>query len=169
MLALLLLVFAPAVPAAPSAAEKEASRVLIQTFLKCWESGDAATFASLLHPDLVFGYPGGRMGRDALVSLFSEYRRAKKDIKIYFGDVFISDGKKHCINYQFAATDRASGRRFAVGTGVMCELADGKIIGFREYWDTRIPEAQKQGELPLDEGVVTPWPASVWLRKETIN
>lgn len=47
----------------------------------------------------------------------SHYRRAKKDIKIYFGDVFISDGKKHGINYQFAATDRSSGRRFAVGTG----------------------------------------------------
>ncbi|MFO1446832.1 MAG: nuclear transport factor 2 family protein [Opitutaceae bacterium] len=156
-------------PVRAASPEHEAVRTLVQRFLKCWETGDVATFESLLHPQLSFGYPGGRMDRATLVATFKEYQAAKKDIRIYFGDAFISDGKKHCINYQFAATDRASGKRFAVGTGVMCELSEGKIIGFREYWDTRVAEAQKIGELPLDEGVVTPWPGSVWLRKETIN
>jgi len=161
------------VPLASMAADalpnKDESKALLQRFVRCWETGDAKTFASLLHPELSFGYPGGRMGRTELIKLFSQYQSEKKDLKVYFGDVFISDGKKHCFNYQFAATDRKSGKRFAVGTGVMCELSGGLIIGFREYWDTRVAEAQKSGELPLDEGIVTPWPGSVWLRKETIN
>lgn len=155
--------------AAPTAEEKAATRQIIQKFLKCWETGDHATFSALLHPDLVFGYPGGRFNREGLIKTFDDYQKQKKDIKIYFGDLFVSDGAKHVINYQFAATDRESGKRFAVGTGVICEFKDSKIIAFREYWDASVPEDQKAGELPLDEGKVAPWPISVWLRADTIN
>jgi ketosteroid isomerase-like protein len=155
--------------AAPTAAEKAATRATIEKFLKCWETGDQATFASLLHPDLVFGYPGGRFNYDGLVKTFAAYHQQKHDIKIYFGDKFISDGRKSVLTYQFAATDNASGKRFAVGTAVICGFKDGKIVAFREYWDSSVPEDQKAGELPLDEGSVSPWPISVWLRADTIN
>jgi len=152
-----------------ASADKAAIRATIEKFLKCWETNDAATFGSLLHPDLVFGYPGGRFNRDGLLKTFEEYHRQKHDIKIYLGDKFVSDGKKHVLIYQFAATDNATGKRFAVGTAVICELKDGKFVAFREYWDTSVAEDQKAGELPLDEGTPTPWPVSVWLRPDTIN
>lgn len=161
---------APARAAAPTAEAKTAARTVLRTFLKCWETGDRATFASLLHPELVFGYPGGRLTRETLLQTFDAYQKQKRDIRIYFGELFVSDGTKHFLNYQFAATDRESGKRFAVGTGVVCEMKDGKISAFREYWDTGVPEQQKAGELPLDEGkTVTPWPESVWLRPDRIN
>lgn len=155
--------------AAPSPAEKAATRATIEKFLKCWETGDQATFASLLHPDVVFGYPGGRFNYDGLVKTFAAYHQQKHDIKIYFSEKFVSDGKKSVLPYQFAATDNATGKRFAVGTAAICEFKDGKIIAFREYWDTSVPEDQKSGALPLDEGSVSPWPISVWLRADTIN
>lgn len=149
--------------------DKAFAKSLMQRFLKCWETGDQVTFASLLHPDLVFAYPGGRLGRDALIKTFEDYQKQKKDIKIYFSETFVSNGQKHILPYQFAATDRVTAKRFAVGTGALCELRDGKIIAFREYWDTSVAEQQRAGTLPLDEGSVTPWPSSVWLRVETIN
>lgn len=156
-------------PLQGQAASPSDPRTVIQKFLKCWETGDASTFAGLLHDKVVFAYPGGRFDKAALLKTFADYKQKKKDIKIYFADYFISDGRKYVTAYQFAATDRETGLRFAVGTGVVCEIADGKIISFKEYWDTQLPEMQRQGELPLDEGQVTPWPASIWLRPETID
>jgi ketosteroid isomerase-like protein len=150
-------------------AENLEAKALYSRFLKAWETGDVGAFSACLHPALVFKYPGGVLSKDELVATFTAYQKDKKDIKIYFGDFFISEGTKHFIAYQFAATDRATEKRFAVGTGVAGEIKDGQIIAFREYWDAEVAEKQKAGELPLDEGKVAPWPASVWLRFDTID
>jgi len=154
---------------AAAATEKAVAQETLRRFLKCWETGDRETFAALLHPRLVFGYPGGRLTRDGLIQTFDTYQTQKKEIKIYFGDLSVSDGKHYIANYQFAATDRVTGKRFAVGTGAICELSEGKIVALREYWDAGVSEQQKEGLLPLDEGKVSPWPMSVWLRPEEIN
>jgi len=150
-------------------AAEPAAQALYSKFLKSWETGDAETFAACLHPDIVFKYPGGVLGRDQLVATFKSYHKEKKDIKIYLADFFVSDKAKHFTAYQFAATDRATGKRFAVGTGVAGEIKDGLIIAFREYWDAEVAQRQKAGELPLDEGDVLPWPSSIWLRFDTID
>jgi len=156
-------------PTLPPVSKTEASTV-VHTFLKCWETGDEATFESLLGDQVVFAYPGGRFDRSELIQTFKDYHLQKKDIRIYFSDFFISDGQRHVTSYQFAATDRTTGLRFAVGTGVICKIKGGKIIEFKEYWDNEVPGRQKLGELPLDEGkIVAPWPSSVLLRAEKIN
>ncbi len=149
--------------------DKAAAETLIKDFLLSWQSGDDEAFARSLHPDVLFAYPGGRFDYDELVAMFSAYQQEKQDIKIYFADYFISDGKTHVTAYQFAATDRESQQRFAVGTGVVCEIKDGKIVLFKEYWDSQLAPMQKAGELPLEEGEVHPWPSSVWLRPDTID
>lgn len=149
--------------------DRQQSRMLVERFLKCWETGDQETFASLLHPEVEFAYPGDRLGKSSLLAVFEEYQRRKKDIRIYFWDEFFVDGNKFAFAYQFAATDRASGKRQAVGTGVVGRIEDGKIVLFKEYYDEQVAELQYQGKLPLDEGQVSPWPASVWLRPETID
>jgi ketosteroid isomerase-like protein len=145
------------------------AQALYTKFLQSWQNGDADAFASCLHPDLVFKYPGGVVGKADLVGMFKTYQTEKTDIKIYLADFFVSEGARHYTAYQFAATDRATGKRFAVGTGVAGEIKDGLIIAFREYWDSEVAQRQKAGELPLDEGDVLPWPSSVWLRFDTID
>tara|TARA_R110002167_G_scaffold31582_1_gene103641 strand:+ start:474 stop:1022 length:549 start_codon:yes stop_codon:yes gene_type:complete len=154
--------------AAASPSEAEA-KSLIHGFLSAWESGDAETFATALHPDVVFAYPGGRLDYGALTALFTSYQKEKTDIKIYFADFLISDGDRYVTAYQFAATDVESAERFAVGTGIVCRFADGKLIEVKEYWDSQLASLQKSGEVPLDEGIVAPWPDSVWLRPDTID
>ncbi|MEM7790272.1 MAG: nuclear transport factor 2 family protein [Verrucomicrobiota bacterium] len=143
---------------------------IITTFLKCWENGDAETFEALLAPEVRFAYPGDILNKAELMEVFRGYPKKKKDIKIYLWDVSISEGNTHVTAYEFAATDRESGERFAVGTGVWCIIENGKITDFREFWDSELVMRQKKGELPLDEGgQVTPWPETVWLRHETID
>jgi len=78
-------------------------------------------------------------------------------------------GDRFATAYQFAATDRATGKRQAVGTGVTGIIENGKILLFKEYYDEEVAPRQYDEELPLDEGIVTPWPASIWLRPETID
>ena len=149
--------------------DRQQTQALIERFLKCWETGDRQTFAAVLHADVEFAYPGDRIGKTELLALFDNYQREKREIRIYFWDQFFVDGDKFAFAYQFAATDRSTGKRQAVGTGVVGRIKDGKIIQFKEYYDEQVAELQYQGKLPLDEGQVTPWPASVWLRPETID
>ena len=152
-----------------AALDREQTRTLVERFLKCWETGDQQTFAALLHADVEFAYPGDRLGKSELLAVFEDYQQRKQDIRIYFWDEFFVDGDKFAFAYQFAATDRATGKRQAVGTGVVGRVEDGKIVLFKEYYDEQVAELQYQGKLPLDEGQVSPWPASVWLRPETID
>ncbi|NJO13306.1 MAG: hypothetical protein HC872_07425 [Gammaproteobacteria bacterium] len=112
---------------------------------------------------------GARLNKTQLLELFLQYRQQKRDIKIYLWDQFFVVGEEFFTAYQFAATDRTLGKRQAVGTGVMGRIKDGKIVLLKEYFDNEIAQQQYAGKLPLDEGVVTPWPSSIWLRPETID
>lgn len=151
---------------APSRAEM---REIVHGFLKAWEDGDAARIAALAHEDILFAYPGGRLDKAGLLETFERYQARKTDIRIYLWEHFLVDGERFASAYQFAATDRESGRRQAVGTGIAGRIADGKIVLLKEYYDEEVALRQYKGELPLDEGIVSPWPASVWLRPETID
>lgn len=150
-------------------AGKENVKEITHQFLMCWQNGDLNTFSSLLHKDVVFAFPGNRFSKAQLVNMFKQYQSEKREIKIYLGEPFLYDGKKFATAYQFAATDRETEKRQAVGTGVVGRIKDGKIIEFKEYYDEEVAVLQYAGKLPLDEGQVSPWPASVWLRPETID
>ena len=145
------------------------SEHIVHSFLKCWESNDILTFENLLHDSVLFAYPGDRLNKEELVDLFRGYQQEKEEIKIYLWETFLSSGNKFATAYQFAATDILTNKRQAVGTGIIGEIQDGKIILLKEYYDESVATLQYQGKLPLDEGKVTPWPSSIWLRPETID
>jgi ketosteroid isomerase-like protein len=156
-----------------AAETREQARTIVQALLRCWQSNDYNTFASLLDKDVLFAYPGGRLNRSQLLDVFKSYHREKKDIRVYFWEQFFLSGQKFFTAYQFAATDVKSGKRQAVGTGVAGEIKDGKIVLLKEYYDGEVALHQYDGTLPLDEGIVTPfvtpWPARVWLRPDLVN
>lgn len=141
---------------------------LVKNTLKAWETGDEGVFAAALHDQLLFAYPGDRLNRAELLALFKNYHREKQDIKIYFGRFFV-DGNQFALSYQFAATNRQTGQRQAVGTGVVGRIEDGKIILLKEYYDEHVSRRQATGEIPLDEGKVFPYPASVEMVPALIN
>ncbi len=165
---IILLIFIQSAPSS-SQTSKEEIRSVISEFLKCWETNDIETFDRLLHDSVLFAYPGDRLNKSELLDMFKVYQMEKKDIKIYLWETLLSDSNRFASAYQFAATDRVTGKRQAVGTGIVGEVKDARIILFKEYYDESVSTLQYQGKLPLDEGIVTPWPASVWLRPETID
>lgn len=171
-MAVLLLIMslnAVADPPATAPLDRAGIRELVHGFLESWETGDVQTFAAAVHDDVVFAYPGDRLDRAGLIAMFERYQTEKRDIRIYLGDEFFVDGDRFALGYQFAATDVESGKRQAVGTGVVGRIEEGRIILFKEYYDEHVATLQYAGELPLDEGRVAPWPASIWLRPETID
>jgi len=155
--------------AAPPVSNRAALVAFVTTTLKAWESGDAATFVGAFADNAVFAYPGDTVGKGALADLFADLQRRKRDIRIYVGP-FIVLGNEFVVRYQFACTDRVTGKRQAVGTGVRGTVRDGKIVRFKEYWDAHIPEEQMRGELPLDEGNPDyPCPATQLMLPKRIN
>lgn len=141
---------------------------LVTRTLKAWEARDAAIFTSAFTADAVWAYPGGSISRPAFDGTFKDLLARKRDIRIYVGD-FIVQGDEFAVQYQFAATDQATGKRWAVGTGVRGTIRDGRISVIKEYWDEHIPVGQLAGGLPLDEGQAFPAPASVIMTGERIN
>jgi ketosteroid isomerase-like protein len=158
---------AAAAPAPPPPSRAELVGLVTRT-LKSWETGDAAAFTSAFTDDAVWAYPGGRIRRGSFADTFNGLCARKRDIRIYVGD-FIVQGAEFAVQYQFAATDRKTGRRWAVGTGVRGMIRDGRIAVIKEYWDEHIPVGQAANTLPLDEGEIFPAPASVVMTGERIN
>ena len=140
-----------AVPPPPSIDNREQLVAFVTRVLQTWEQGDSAGFLAAFTDDAVFAYPGGRIGKAKLGALFADLHTRKRDVKVYVGP-FIVLGNEFALRYQFACTDRVTGRRQAVGTGVRGTLRDGKIVTFKEYWDGHIAPEQAEGKLPLDEG-----------------
>ncbi|MBC7366590.1 MAG: nuclear transport factor 2 family protein [Undibacterium sp.] len=154
---------------APELTPREALVALVTRTLKTWEKTDAAPFLAAFADDVFFAYPGGHTGKAGLGELFADLHARKTDVKIYVGP-FIVVGNEFVVRYQFACTDRKTGKRQAVGTGVRGTLRDGRIVKFKEYWDAHIPEEQMRGELPLDEGNADlPSPDKVMMTPKRIN
>ncbi len=141
----------------------------ITATLKAWETGDAPAFLSAFADDAVFAYPGGRLGKNALLAMFVDLQKRKSEVKIYVGP-FIVAGNEFALRYQFACTDRITGKRQAVGTGVRGTLRNGQIVKYKEYWDAHIPVEQMAGTMPLDEGDAgLPAPATFMLDPKRVN
>ena len=156
---------APAVPPPLPRAQMEA---LVKDTLKTWETGDAEKFAAAFDDHALFAYPGDRLDKPQLVEMFKNYHRDKADIKIYFGQ-FLVEGDQFALMYQFAATDRQSGVRQAVGSAATGKIENGKIILYKEYYDEHVAKRQAAKEIPLDEGHVTAYPYSLMLDPKLIN
>ena len=158
---------APSVTPAAAVARETVVRT-VQTMLRAWETGDVERFASTLHERILFAYPGGRLDRGELLRTFREYAAAKRDVRLYFGRCLV-EGDRFALEYQFAATDRASGVRQAVGSAAAGQVEDGRVVLFKEFYDEHVAPRQARGEIPLDEGQPFPYPASVVMTPEHIN
>lgn len=155
---------APAAPPMPRAQME----TLVKDMLKTWETGDAEKFADAFDNKSIFAYPGDRLDKSQLVEVFKNYHRDKSDIKIYFGQ-FLVDGDQFALMYQFAATNRQSGARQAVGSAATGRVENGKVVIYKEYYDEHVAKRQATKEIPLDEGHVTAYPYSLMLDPRLIN
>ena len=139
----------------PSRAEVEA---LVRSHARAWETGDTALVRRIVHEDALLAYPRRRVDRETWVRELADFARVQEDTRIYLHGTIV-DGSAFAVEWQFATTDRATGIRTAVSDAIIGRVEDGRIVLWKEYLDGRVPEGQRAGTLPLDEGEEPfPWP-----------
>lgn len=137
---------------------REEIETLIRDQLKSWEAEDEDLFVSTAHPDLVFAYPGKRMGMDGAMEIFSFWKENFRDTKIHIHAIIIEENR-FSVEYQYATTKDETGVRTASGTVATGYVSDGKLRVWKEYLDGRVSRMQAKGELPVNEFAEPyPWP-----------
>lgn len=136
---------------------KEVVEKLVKDQAVAWETGDMNLFLSTIHEDIVFAYPGRRLGYKDLVEDFEYFKNNFTDTKVYINKI-ITEGDLVAVEWQYATTN-SSGKRTSVSDGIIGQIKDGKIISWKEYLDGRVSRMQEVDELPLEEGEEPfPWP-----------
>lgn len=150
----------PCVQAFPETGEPERALVekLVRDQLTSWETEDEELFLSTAHPELVFAYPGKRMGVDGAMEVFRFWKENFSDTRIHIHALII-EGNRFSVEYQYATTKDETGIRTASGTVSTGHVEDGKLRVWKEYLDGRVSRLQAKGELPVDEFAEPfPWP-----------
>ena len=151
-------VLAQSAPAAD--ATREQVIAVVVTFAKSWETGDAAVFQSTLDDHLLWANPGGTLDKPGAVAFFKKWKAEWRDTRIY-PTQFIVEGNRVLAEYQFCATNIATGKREAEGTAAIGEVRDGKLVVWKEYYDHTVGALQAEGKIPVDEGAPSyPYPKS---------
>lgn len=133
-------------------------RKIVSTSLMSWETGDELDLTSTSHDELLFAFPGERTDLAGALRVFRFWQDKYEDPRVYVNRVLV-DGNRFAAEYQFASTNKSTGKRSAMGTIAFGEVKDGRIILLKEYTDGRGSRMQEAGELPLQEGEEPfPWP-----------
>ncbi len=144
------------------AAVNEARRVeveaLVRSHAAAWESGDTSGLAEIMHDEALFAYPRRRVDRATWAAELHAFGEAHEAVRIYIHRIIV-DGDQFAVEWQFAATDVATGVRTAVSDAIVGVVADGRIISWKEYLDGQVSTLQREGRLTLEEGDEPfPWP-----------
>ncbi|HIH41333.1 TPA: nuclear transport factor 2 family protein [Candidatus Woesearchaeota archaeon] len=159
---ILFLVFIIAAMLVSSCTTKEYSKEyavkLVQDHANAWKTSDLELLDSVLHEDVVFAYPGRRLNKNQTLEDLIYFREHFSDTEVYINRIIV-DGSDVAVEWQFATTEIATGKRQVVSDGIIGELKDGKFIVWKEYLDGRVKTMQANGELAYEEGEEPfPWP-----------
>jgi ketosteroid isomerase-like protein len=144
------------------AADADRDRVVavVAKFARSWETGDLGQFESTLDDRLLWAHPGGTLDKPGAIAFFSKWKAEWRDTRIY-PTQFIVEGNRVLAEYQFCATNIATGKREAEGTAAIGEIKDGKLVVWKEYYDHTVGALQAEGKIPVDEGAASyPYPLS---------
>lgn len=133
-------------------------RELVTTSLMSWETLVEEEFTGTAHPELLFAFPRVRTDFDGALRVFRMWKDEYRDTRVYIHQILV-DGDRFAAEYQFATTNKASGKRTVMGTIAIGQLREGRIVLLKEYTDGRVADLQEQDKLPLEEGEEPyPWP-----------
>jgi ketosteroid isomerase-like protein len=131
---------------------------IVAKFARSWETGDLAQFESTLDGKLLWAHPGGTLDKVGAIAFFKKWKTEWKDTRIY-PTQFIVEGNRVLAEYQFCATNIATGKREAEGTAAIGEIKDGRLVLWKEYYDHTVGALQAEGKITVDEGAASfPYP-----------
>ncbi len=137
---------------------REAIVDLVTRSLESWQTEDREAFAATAHPEILFAFPRRRVDAAGAMEVFDYWAENYDDTRVYIHWILV-DEQRFAMEYQFATTHVATGKRTNMGTVAIGEVRDGRIVLLKEYTDGRVATLQENGELPLEEGEEPfPWP-----------
>lgn len=143
---------------ADSPPSRELVLSLLERHARAWETGDEKLLLEVLHPDVVFAYPGKRLDLDGILLSFRAWKRDFKNTKMIVHASLV-EGAKFSMEYLFIANNAATGAQLASGTVAVGEVKEGRLYIVKEYLDGRVSRMQQKGELPADtQAEPFPWP-----------
>jgi uncharacterized protein (TIGR02246 family) len=119
-------------------------KALIERQAHAWVVQDIELALPDFAPDAIFHSPAGRLiGRDEIRRVANACFRETTSIRINILRV-IFDGRYGVVEWTWDETLRATNRRRFAEDAIVFEIVDGKIVYWREYFDTAQMERQVQ-------------------------
>lgn len=111
-------------------------KALIERQAHAWIVQDIELALPDFAPDAIFQSPGGRwVGREEIRKVANACFRETISVKINILRV-IFDGHYGAVEWTWEETLRANNRRRFAEDAIVFEIVDGKIVYWREYFDT---------------------------------
>jgi uncharacterized protein (TIGR02246 family) len=111
-------------------------RALIERQARAWEQADAEAIVADYAPDATFISPGGRLqGHQAIRAAAEAFFAAATGVEVTITRMLL-DGSQGAVEWIWSETNRADGNRRTAEDAIIFELRDGKLIYWREYFDT---------------------------------
>lgn len=87
-------------------------------------------------PDAIFQSPGGRwVGHDQIRGAANKFFQGATDLKITITRL-VFDGRVGAVEWTWEERVRATNKRHMAEDAIVFEITDGKIVYWREYFDT---------------------------------
>ena len=114
----------------------EATREFVERQARAWERADVEAIVNEFAEDGALISPGGRwQGHEAVRSTVSSFFAEASDVQITITRV-VADGDQGALEWTWSETRLSDGSRRTAEDGIIFELCDGRIVYWREYFDT---------------------------------
>ena len=130
----------------------EATRRLIETYYRIFNTGDRDAFLALLTPDVVhdINQGGQEVGHPAFQSFLARmdrcYREQIRDVVVMVNDDGTSAAAAFIVHGVYVSTDdelpEASGQTYVLPAGAFFTIKDGKVARISNYYN--LPEWLRQ-------------------------
>ncbi len=114
----------------------EEVRELIERQAHAWVVENIELALPDFAPDAIFQTPGKRLeGRDQIREIANKYFQGVTNLEVTITRL-IFDGQAGAVEWIWKETVRATGLRHMAEDAIVFEIVDGKIVYWREYFDT---------------------------------
>ena len=109
---------------------------LIERQAHAWIAEDIELALPDFAPDAIFQSPGGRwVGPEQIRDTANKFFQSATNLKITITRL-VFDGHTGAVEWTWEETVRATNKRHMAEDAIVFEIAEGKIVYWREYFDT---------------------------------
>ncbi|MDQ3250156.1 MAG: nuclear transport factor 2 family protein [Chloroflexota bacterium] len=114
----------------------EQAYALVERQARAWEAADVEAAVADFAPDAHFISPGGRwQGPDAIRGAVEAFFGGAGEVKVQITRVLV-DGEQGAAEWTWSEVRYADGQRHTAEDAIVFAVREGKIVYWREYFDT---------------------------------